>query len=76
MTQADQVGEWGGKRVQVREEEDEEMRERESPLGFSEPDLNARRIPGSGQEREREQRAGWVCWAGLWWAHPGACMEN
>lgn len=52
------------------------MRERESPLGFSEPDLNARRIPGSGQEHEREQRAGWVCWAGLWWAHPGACMEN
>lgn len=33
MTQADQVGEWGGKRVQVREEEDEEMREREAWLG-------------------------------------------
>lgn len=29
MTQADQVREWGGKHVQVREEEDEEMRERE-----------------------------------------------
>lgn len=52
------------------------MRERESPLGFSEPDLNARRIPGLGQEREREQRAGWVCWAGLWRAHPGACVED
>ena len=50
------------------------MRERGSPLGFSEPDLNARRIPGLGQERE--QRAGWVCWAGLWRAHPGACVED
>lgn len=30
MTQADQVGEWGGKHVQVRKEEDEEMREREA----------------------------------------------
>lgn len=30
MTQADQVGEWGGKHVQVQKEEDEEMREREA----------------------------------------------